>query len=96
MRLVGCQRGLSALVVAVGVLFAGCFEETPEQRARAVCSVYCECVSPGTVEQCVEEECLPEIPPVSESCLDCVIANANQCTALTDDCTPICLDNSQP
>ncbi len=90
MRLVGGQ--LIALV-AVGVMSTGCFEETPQQRAEAVCNAYCECfVSAGQVEQCVTEQCLPDIPAVSEECMDCVVSNAQTCSAL-DQCTGLCLDD---
>ena len=96
MRLVGSERRLIALV-AVGALSAGCFEESPQQRARAVCNAYCECVvTAGMVEQCVVDECLPVLPPVSDECLDCVIANSQACTALDAQCTDLCIQNSQP
>lgn len=88
MRLVGWLS-----VVALGSL-AGCFEETPEQRARAVCNAYCEClVSAGEVEQCVVESCLPEIPPVTDACLDCVVQNSQMCGALEAQCTDVCIDD---
>ena len=91
MRLVGCQRELISLVV-VSVMSTGCFEESPQQRASAVCNAYCECfVSAGQVEQCVTEDCLPAIPPVSDECMDCVVANAQTCTALDAQCTDLCL-----
>lgn len=95
MRLLGCQRGLFTLV-AVG-MFAGCFEESPQQRSRAVCTAYCECfVSAGQVETCVTDDCLPNLPPVNDECIDCVVSNANSCTALDAQCTDLCVDNSQP
>lgn len=92
MRLVGCHRELIALV-AVGVMSTACFEESPQQRATAVCTEFCECfVSAGQVEQCVTEQCLPQIPPVSDECMDCVVTNAQACGALDDQCSDLCLD----
>jgi hypothetical protein len=91
MRHVGCQRELIALVT-VGVMSTGCFEESPLQRARAVCDAYCECAfTAGQVEQCVTEQCLPILPPVSDECIDCVVTNAQVCSALDNQCTNLCL-----
>ena len=92
----GSHRRLIALVAA-SVGSVGCFEETPQQRARAVCNAYCECVvTAGQVEECVVEQCLPVLPPVSDECLDCVISNSQVCAALDAQCTDLCIDNSQP
>ena len=92
---IGCQGGLVALVAMS--LLVGCFEETAGQRARAVCDAYCECyVTAGEVEQCVAEECLPDLPPVSDECIDCVISNSQTCTALGSQCTDMCFDNGTP
>lgn len=93
MRLVGCQRGLFVLLFAL----AGCWEVSAEQRARDVCTAYCDCfVAPSQVEECIVEDCLPDIPPVSDPCLDCVYANSQMCGPLFDDCTDLCLDTSTP
>ncbi len=74
------------------VLLAACFEETPAQRAQAVCEAYCEClVSEGEVQQCVVEECLPEIPPVNDECLECVVSNSQTCSQLSQ-CNDLCFD----
>jgi hypothetical protein len=92
---IGSQRGLFVLVASS--LLVGCFEETSEQRSRAVCNAYCECfVTAGEVQQCVVEECLPDLPPVSDECLDCVISNSQTCTALGAQCTDTCFDNGTP
>lgn len=91
MRRVAYQRQLIALV-AVGVMSTGCFEESPQQRAEAVCTVYCECaVTAGQVEQCVTQDCLPAIPAVSDECMDCVVTNAQMCTVLEDRCSNLCM-----
>lgn len=93
MRLVGCMRELIALV-AIGVSSTACFEESPQQRARAVCNAFCECaVTAGQVEQCVAEQCLPIVPPVSDECMDCVVANSQTCGALDSQCTDLCLSD---
>lgn len=87
----GCLLSL----VVVGAV-AGCFEESPLQRAQAVCGAYCECfVTNGQVDACVDE-CVVEIPPVTDECLDCVVTNSQMCTALATDCNDVCDDNSQP
>ena len=89
----GCQRGL--LVLAS--LLAGCFETTPQQKSRDVCTAYCDCiVTPSMVEQCITDDCLPDIPPVTDPCLDCVYANSQTCSTLFDECTDLCLDTSTP
>ena len=96
MRLVGWMFALGA-AGAGSALLAGCFEESPQQRARAVCDAYCECVvTVGQVEQCIVEQCLPALPPVSNECLDCVVQNAQTCSTLDALCTDLCIDNSQP
>jgi hypothetical protein len=97
MRLVGCQRAL-IVTVALG-LWSGCFlfEITPEQKARDVCTAYCDCVvSPAQVEQCIVDDCLPDIPPVSDPCLECVYANSQTCSKLLDDCTDLCVNPGTP
>lgn len=91
MRRLADQRELIALV-AIGVMSTGCFNESPQQRAEAVCNAYCECsFSAGQVDQCVTEQCLPVIPPVSDECMDCVVSNSQTCTALDAQCTDLCL-----
>jgi hypothetical protein len=88
MRLVGRSRML--WLVAVG-LWTGCFEAAPENRAQTVCTEYCECFAdPGEVDECIVE-CVPDIPPVSDECLDCVLANSNSCPALEAQCTDLCV-----
>lgn len=88
MRPVRCLRGLFALLV-IG-LGAGC-DVSPDQAARDVCTAFCDCaVTPGLVEQCVVEGCLPDLPPVSDACLQCVYMNSASCTDLFADCSALC------
>jgi hypothetical protein len=71
---------------------AGC-EITPEQRARDVCNALCACVVPGSpsaVERCVVNDCLPDIPPVSDPCVECVYTNSQRCGDLLDECIALC------
>ena len=91
----GMRVSFALLFVAAGAL-AGCFEESPLQRAQAVCGAYCECFGTnGTVDTCVDE-CVVEIPPVSDECLDCVVANSQMCTDLATACNDVCDDDAQP
>lgn len=91
MRLVGRQRGLiiGAFVGALGGCF---FEATPQSRAEDVCTAFCQCFSPGQVDQCVQNDCLPDIPSVSDPCLDCVHLNSQTCSVLGTECIDLCLD----
>ena len=89
MRLVGCIGGL--VLVAIG-LAAGCLQANPQNRRETVCTAYCECfIGGGGVEECVQEDCLPDLPPVSDDCYDCVVANASSCSTLDAQCTDICV-----
>jgi hypothetical protein len=93
MRRVDCRRGL--VVVVLGML-AGCFEITPEQKARDVCTAFCDCLVPTNADRCVTEQCLPQLPPVSDPCLNCVYANSQQCGDLVDQCSNLCGDDNDP
>jgi hypothetical protein len=96
MRLDVVRGGWRGLIVLASVL-AGCFEANPLQKARDVCTAYCDCiVSPAMVEQCIVDDCLPDIPPVSDPCLQCVYTNSQTCSTLFDECTDLCLDTSTP
>jgi hypothetical protein len=87
------MRGLFVIVC----LLAGC-QQTPAEKAQDVCQAYCDCIDPGappaTEDQCIAQQCLPNIPPVTDDCLDCVFAHDQVCTDLYADCTDLCL--SQP
>lgn len=84
------------VAVAVALALAGC-TNSPAQNARTVCTAYCECFVPAaSVEACIVDDCLPDIPPVSDPCLDCVYENSQMCSALTDECTDVCLDTGSP
>lgn len=92
MRLVGCARGV---LVLIGLL-AGC-DISEQQKARDVCTAVCNCaVSPSQVEECIVEDCLPDLPPVSDPCLQCVYENSQMCSDLFDDCTDFCIDPGTP
>jgi hypothetical protein len=94
MGFVECRRGLVAVVIS---LVAGCFTIPPEQKARDVCTAFCDCFAPATqLESCIVDDCLPDIPPVSDPCLDCVYANSQMCGELVNQCLDLCVDNSTP
>ena len=74
----------------LSLLLVGCADQSTEQRERTVCTAYCECYSStGGVDACVED-CIPEVPTITDECLACVNANANSCTSLDSECTDIC------
>jgi hypothetical protein len=83
------------VVVAIGML-AGCFEITPEQKARDVCTALCDCLVPANADRCITEQCLPRLPPVSDPCLNCVYANSQRCGDLVDQCLALCGDDNDP
>jgi hypothetical protein len=84
-------------VLVLACLLAGCFETTPAQDARTVCTAYCDClVAPSMVEQCIVDDCLPDIPPVTDPCLQCVYEKSQTCSMLFDDCSDLCIQTSTP
>jgi hypothetical protein len=90
MLLVGFRRGL--MIVALAGVLGGCpFEATPQSRAEEVCTAYCQCFQPSDIDGCIETDCLPDIPSVSDPCLDCVHQNSQTCSDLYSDCTSLCL-----
>ena len=82
-----------ALLVVVGCT------QMPQEKAQDVCQAYCECVDPGAipsvVNDCVAQQCLPQLPPVSDDCLNCVFAHDQVCPELFDQCTDLCLSTAQ-
>ena len=87
---------MSCLVIAV--LLVGC-HLTQQQEAVDVCNAYCKCVEadlPGVQRTCVERDCLPQLPPVTEACLDCVFTHDRTCSDLTATCTQLCLRTAMP
>jgi len=82
-----------ALLVVVGCT------QTPADKAQDVCLALCECAEPGAIpsvlDDCVSQQCLPQLPPVSDDCLDCVYAHDQVCPEL-DQCTDLCLPMAQP
>ena len=89
---------LRGLLVAT-CLLAGC-HQTPQEQAQDVCQAYCDCIDPGappaTTDECIAQQCLPSIPPVTDECLDCVFAHDQVCTDLFADCTDLCLSQQTP
>jgi len=76
------------------LLLAGCAGDSTEQRARTVCTAYCDCfVTAGGVDACVED-CIPDIPPVSDECLQCVYESSQTCATLDEQCTDLCSGNT--
>jgi hypothetical protein len=76
------------------VVVAGC-AETPAQRAQDVCFAFCDCAVttqlPDQVQACVDNQCLPQLPPVTDACLACVHQHESTCSALQNVCLPQCL-----
>ena len=89
------MRLVLVLVVALG----GC-AETPDQRAQEVCASFCDCVVgtglPAAVQDCIDNQCLPQIPPVTDDCLSCVHQFEASCTALENTCAPSCFQILTP
>lgn len=89
------MRGLLVFVC----LLAGC-HQTPEEQSHDVCQAYCDCVDPGappaTVDECITQQCLPSIPPVTDECLDCVFTHDQVCPDLFNDCSDLCLSQQTP
>jgi hypothetical protein len=85
MRLLGMSIA-SALLLVV----AAC-EVSPEQRAHDVANAYCSCVevTPSAIEECTDM-LEPQLPPISDDCLQCVYQNSATCSKLLDDCDDIC------
>jgi len=84
------------MVMIVVGLALGC-TVPPEQRARDVCTAYCDCIETGTskVTACIDM-CIPQIPTVSDDCLTCVYTNSQSCTTLLNDCTNLCDNQNTP
>jgi hypothetical protein len=86
-------------LVLVLAVMAGCVQ-TPEQRAETVCSTFCDCVvgqqQPGAIQMCIDTDCLPTLPPVTDACLSCVYQHESACTSLESTCTSLCLRSPQP
>ena len=86
----------------VGMSFVVCLvaaacNTSPEQERRDVCTAYCECVTsglPSEVESCIVDDCLPEVPSVSDACLTCVYTFSQTCSDLFTNCNDLCLPNS--
>jgi hypothetical protein len=72
------------------LLLAGCAGQSSEDRSRTVCTAFCECfTTAGEVDACVDD-CVPDLPDVSDDCLQCVYANSQTCSVLENDCLPEC------
>lgn len=84
--------------IVLVVLLASC-TQTPGEKAQDVCQAYCGCLDPGalpsTITTCIDTQCLPQLPPVTDQCLDCVFAHDQVCTDLYDQCTDLCLPVNQ-
>ena len=83
------MRWLSLLLVAVGCT------QSPQDRADVVCTTFCDCAAgtnlPALVQECIDTDCLPTLPTVSDACLACVYAQESTCTNLVELCTNDCL-----
>ena len=87
------------VLLLVAGLLVGC-HQTAEEKAQDVCDAYCDCVDPGALpavfDQCVTQQCLPQLPPVSDDCLSCVFTNDQVCTDLFSQCTNECFSTQTP
>jgi hypothetical protein len=81
------------------IVVAGC-TESPAQRAEEVCSTFCDCAvgtgQPEQVQSCIDTQCLPQLPPVTDTCLACVHQHESTCSVLQNDCLNLCLGTAQP
>ncbi len=82
------------LAIGFLALFAAC-TQTVADEAISVCEPLCRCIDvplPAEQRTC-SASCVTQFErtPLSEACVDCVIAHANRCTTLTDDCNPVCM-----
>ena len=84
-------QGMSTVAMLALALGLAACTVPPEQRAHDVCEAYCSCVEVGTtsVAQCVDG-CVPNVPIVSDECLDCVYQNSGMCSSLISDCDDPC------
>ena len=84
-------------MIALLVLL-GC-TQTPQEKSQDVCQAYCSCADPGALpsvlDDCIQQQCLPQLPPVSDACLQCVFAHDQVCTDLAAQCTDLCLPANQ-
>ena len=83
------------LVFVVGLALAAC-TRTPDEERRDVCNAFCDCATtgPATLEQCIVNDCFPELPTASEPCLQCVYTNSARCSELFDDCMDTCFSQA--
>jgi hypothetical protein len=79
--------------IVLVVLLVGC-TQTPQEKSQDVCQAYCTCTDPGAVpsvvDDCINQQCLPQLPPVTDQCLDCVFAHDQVCTDLFAQCEDLC------
>jgi len=82
------------LAIGLLALLAACVQ-TPADEAISVCGPLCHCADvplPAEQRTCTAT-CITQFErnPLDEVCIDCVIAHANRCTTLTEDCSPVCI-----
>jgi len=86
---------MRAVAVAL-LLLVGCTDDDPAQRARTVCTAFCDCSQiGGFVDVCIDN-CTAKIAAVTDECLQCVYANSQTCSALDSDCSSLCSSGSAP
>jgi hypothetical protein len=85
------------VLLLVAGLLVGC-QQPPGEKAQDVCDAYCDCVDPGALpsqfDACVQQQCLPQLPPVSDDCLNCVFEHDQVCADLFAQCTDSCFPNA--
>lgn len=83
-----------AWVFALGVCLAcaACLGDQRAARTEAVVHVICECTEaplPKVQEQCIDET-KSQIPALSDQCIECILANSNNCNSLMAVCQNDC------
>ena len=86
-------------MVLTAAVLGGC-HQTSLQKADDVCRAFCDCVETGAlaseIQRCIDKDCLPQLPPVTDTCLACVYQHDQTCPDLYDLCTTSCLRNTTP
>jgi hypothetical protein len=83
---------MRCLAIGLFAALSACTQSIGED-ALSVCHPLCRCafVLPGEQRSCIDS-CMTEFvrDPLSELCVTCVVAHADRCPTLIDDCVPVC------
>jgi len=82
------------LAIGFLVLLAACVQ-TPADEAISICGPLCHCTGvplPAEQRDCTAS-CVTQFErdPLTDTCVDCVIAHTNRCSTLMNDCNPVCI-----